>query len=88
MPIVNRHEKGKPMKKPRMPLLSVRISQDVWDDLRNLLPKVQQHPNFRGGLINLQDVYRLALSRGVDILKKEMEKELGNAKETIVVEHS
>jgi hypothetical protein len=57
----------------RMPLLQVRVSQEVLDDLAALLPAIQRHPNFRAGVVTLQDVYRLALSRGIETLKRELE---------------
>jgi hypothetical protein len=57
----------------RMPLLQVRVSQEVLNDLNDLLPAIQRHPNFRAGVVTLQDVYRLALSRGIETLKRELE---------------
>jgi hypothetical protein len=56
----------------RMPLMQVRVNQDVLDGLRELVPLVQKHPNWSGGLVMIQDVYRLALARGLDALRREM----------------
>jgi hypothetical protein len=57
----------------RQPQLWLRISQQVLDDLEALVPLVQQHPNFRAGTVTMQDVARLALSRGLEVLKQELE---------------
>jgi hypothetical protein len=57
------------------PQLQVRINQAILDDLEALIPRVQAHPNFRTGRVTLQDVARLALSRGIEMLKSELEGE-------------
>ena len=57
----------------RQPQLWLRVSQQVLDDLEVLVPSVQQHPNFRAGTVTMQDVARLALSRGIEVLKQELE---------------
>jgi Cu/Ag efflux pump CusA len=57
------------------PQLQVRISQAILDELNALVPLVQEHPNFRTGRVTLQDVARLALSRGIEQLKRELGQE-------------
>ena len=57
----------------RMPLLQVRVQQEILDELAGLLPQIQRHPNFRAGVVTMQDVTRLAISRGIEALKRELE---------------
>jgi hypothetical protein len=59
----------------KMPLLQVRVNLDTLQDLTTLLPVVQRHPDFRAGRVTFQDVARLALSRGIEQLKHEVEEE-------------
>ena len=58
-------EKGK-----RMPLLQVRATEDILEELEALVPLVQRDPHFRAGTVSKQDVYRLALSRGIEAIKR------------------
>jgi hypothetical protein len=59
------------------PLFQMRINQEVLDELKDLVPLIQAHPNFRTGRVTIQDVARLALSRGIESLKRELEGEDG-----------
>jgi hypothetical protein len=55
----------------RMPLLQVRVAQNIVDELYRLVPLLQSHPNFRGGTLTMPDVVRLALSLGVEVLRRD-----------------
>jgi hypothetical protein len=57
----------------RQPQLWLRVSQQILDELDALVPRIQEHPNFRAGTVTMQDVARLALSRGIETLKQELE---------------
>jgi hypothetical protein len=59
------------------PLFQMRINEEVLEELRRLVPLVQAHPNFRTGRVTVQDVARLALSRGIEQLKRELEQPEG-----------
>jgi hypothetical protein len=52
------------------PQLQVRINEAVLDELNALVPLVQADPNFRSGRITTRDVARLALSIGLEELKR------------------
>jgi hypothetical protein len=56
----------------RMPLLHLRISQALLDEVAALVPAVQRHPNFRGGTVTQQDVLRLVISRGIEVVRQEV----------------
>ncbi len=58
------------------PQLQVRVNQAILDELEALQPLLQAHPNFRTGRVTLQDVARLALSRGIEALKRELQEDL------------
>ena len=55
----------------RLPQIQIRVSQEIIDEMEALIPVVQAHPNHRASRVTLQDVARLALSRGIDVLKRE-----------------
>jgi hypothetical protein len=57
-------------KRERMPLLQVRISQEILDELEALVPVVQRDPHFRAGVVTKQDVLRLVISRGIEAVKR------------------
>jgi hypothetical protein len=56
----------------RMPLLHLRISQALLDEIAALVPAVQRHSNFRGGTVTQQDVLRLVISRGIEVVRQEV----------------
>lgn len=55
----------------RMPLLQVRIAQTMYDQLNRLTPLLQNHPNFRAGKVTLQDVVRLVISLGIEVVTRD-----------------
>jgi hypothetical protein len=67
--------KGPGRPRGRQPQLWLRVSQQILDELDALVPKIQEHPNFRAGTVTMQDVARLALSRGIESLKRELGQE-------------
>jgi hypothetical protein len=67
--------KGPGRPRGRQPQLWLRVSQQILNELDALVPKIQEHPNFRAGTVTMQDVARLALSRGIESLKRELEGE-------------
>jgi hypothetical protein len=54
----------------RQPQLWLRVSQQILDELETLVPRIQEHPNFRARTVTVQDVARLALSPGIETLKR------------------
>jgi hypothetical protein len=64
--------KGPGRPRGRQPQLWLRVSQQILDELDALVPQIQEHPNFRAGTVTMQDVARLALSRGIEELKREL----------------
>jgi hypothetical protein len=62
-------------RRDKLPMVHIRVTQELLDELEGLLPLVREHVYFRGGTVTTQDVYRLALSRGAEILKQEMARE-------------
>lgn len=55
----------------RMPLLQVRVAQAMYDQLYKLIPLLQVHPNFRAGKVTLQDVVRLVISLGIEVVLRD-----------------
>lgn len=54
-----------------MLLLQVRIAQTMYDQLNRLIPLLQNHPNFRAGKVTLQDVVRLVISMGIEVVMRD-----------------
>ena len=56
------------------PVLSVRVSQVLMDDMDELKPLVQRLPEYRGSTLNRSDLVRISLSHGVVRLRAMLAK--------------
>jgi hypothetical protein len=54
-----------------MPMVQIRLPQDILEDLNALVDRMQEHEDYRAWRLTVTDVIRIALGRGVESLKRD-----------------